>query len=130
MKKALFVIILILIISIISIIVFFFLNNEELSIKEFKITDYQNYLKTQWFSSDIVIDNANDEKALLKEVEKIFINTYGERIKKEKPFKLFYDENSNSWLVCGTISPNQDGGTACIIVDKQTGKVLALWHEK
>ena len=71
-----------------------------------------------------------DSKELLKKVESIWIKKFGERVKAEKPYQVFYDEQNGVWLVQGTLPADMMGGVANIIVENNTGKVLALWHEK
>ena len=72
----------------------------------------------------------SDSKDLLKKVEVIWIEQYGECIKNQKPYQVFYDEANGIWLVHGTLRSNMMGGVANILVDNDTGKVLAVWHDK
>ena len=60
----------------------------------------------------------------------ILIEKYGTQIKKQKPYKVFYDETNDVWMVTGTLPSNKKGGVANIIIDNSTGKVLAIWHSK
>lgn len=96
--------------------------------KAFGVSDYQYYIDK--FPSKDSLGNISDSKDLLKKVEVIWINKYGERIKKQKPYQVFYDETNGIWLVQGTLRSNMTGGVANILVDNDTGRVLALWHDK
>ena len=104
------------------------IQNNTPTIKTFEVHEYQNYLSN--FSSEEKLGAISDIQDLLKKVEMIWIKNYGEHIKKEKPYQIFYDENNEIWLVQGTLRPNMMGGVANIIVEDGTGKVLAIWHDK
>ena len=96
--------------------------------KVFDVSDYQYYIDK--FPSKDSLGGISDSKDLLKKVEVIWINKYGERIKKQKPYQVFYDKANGIWLVQGTLRSNMTGGVANILVDNNTGRVLALWHDK
>jgi hypothetical protein len=96
--------------------------------KAFDVGDYQYYIDK--FPSEDNLGFISDSKDLLKKVEVIWINKYGERIKKQKPYQVFYDKANGIWLVQGTLRSNMMGGVANILVDNDTGRVLALWHDK
>lgn len=104
------------------------IQNSSSDIKTFEVSDYQYYIDN--FSSQESVGCISDTKDLLKKVEVIWIESYGERIKKEKPYQVFYDETNEIWLVHGTLRPNVTGGVANILVEDGTGKILAIWHDK
>ena len=97
-------------------------------VKSFDLIDYQDYIDN--FSSDKNIDIGNDIKIMLEKVENIWVQEYGDDVKKQKPYEVFYDETSKVWLVRGTLPSDTVGGVANILVDNDTGKVLAIWHDK
>ena len=97
-------------------------------VKSFNLIDYQDYIDN--FSSDKNIDIGNDIKIMLEKVENIWIQEYGDDVKKQKPYEVFYDETSKVWLIRGTLPSDTVGGVANILVDNDTGKVLAIWHDK
>ncbi len=104
------------------------IQNESRDIKTFEVSEYQYYVEN--FSSEENLGFISDQKELVKKVEAIWIKKYGESIKKEKPYQVFYDEKNGIWLVQGTLHSNMMGGVANILVENSTGKVLAIWHEK
>lgn len=104
------------------------IQNKPPDIKTFEVNEYQYYIEN--FSSEEKFDSISDIKDLLKKVEVIWIKMYGEHIKKEKPYRVFYDEKNGIWLVQGTLRSNMVGGVANILVEDRTGKVLAIWHDK
>ena len=103
-------------------------QNKTPDVKEFDLNDYQYYIDN--FPSEENVGNITDEKDAIKKAEKIWIKLYGESIKKEKPYQLFYDEKNDVWLVQGTLQSNMKGGVANILIQNETGKVLAVWHDE
>ena len=103
-------------------------QNKSPVVENFKSSDYQYYIDN--FSSEENVGSIIDAKDAIKKSEIIWIKLYGENIKKEKPYKVFYDAKSEIWLVQGTLRSNMMGGVANILIDNDTGKVLAVWHDK
>lgn len=127
-RKVLFIFLLVLFIAFIGGILVVIIKNKSPEIKTFEVSEYQYYIDN--FSSEDNLGFISDSKELLKKVEVIWIKQYGERIKDQKPYQVFYDEANGIWLVHGTLRSNMMGGVANILVDNDTGKVLAVWHDK
>ena len=104
------------------------IQNKTPNVKGFEFNDYQYYVDS--FPSEENVGNIIDAKDAIKKAEKIWIKLYGESIKKEKPYQVFYDEDNGIWLIQGTLRSNMKGGVANILIQNKTGKVLAAWHEK
>lgn len=104
------------------------IQNKTPNVKGFEFNDYQYYVDS--FPSEENVGNIIDVKDAIKKAEKIWIKLYGESIKKEKPYQVFYDEDNGIWLIQGTLQSNMKGGVANILIQNKTGKVLAVWHEK
>ena len=103
-------------------------QNKSPVVENFKSSDYQYYIDN--FPSEENVGNIIDAKDAIKKAEKIWIKLYGESIKKEKPYQVFYDENNGIWLVQGTLRSNMKGGVANILIQNETGKIVAVWHDK
>lgn len=127
-RKLLFTFLLILFMAFIGGILVMIIKNKSPEIKTFEVSEYQYYIEN--FSSEDNLGFISDSKELLKKVEVIWIKQYGERIKNQKPYQVFYDDANGIWLVRGTLRSNMHGGVANILVDNDTGKVLAVWHDK
>ena len=127
-RKVLFIFLLVFFIAFIGGILVVIIKNKSPEIKSFEVSEYQYYIDN--FSSEDNLGFISDSKELLKKVEVIWIKQYGERIKNQKPYQVFYDEANGIWLVHGTLRSNMMGGVANILVDNDTGKVLAIWHDK
>ena len=70
-------------------------------IKACDVSEYQSSI--DWSSGDDNLEPISDSKELPKKVEAIWVETYGENVKKEKAYQVFYDEKSGVWLVTGTL---------------------------
>lgn len=111
---------------------------------EFDITNcyYTDWWRTIKEKEDtmefIVLESADSPAVLRKEAQKIWIEKYGLKIRfEQKPYIVFYDPVNEIWLLTGTLpGVGEDdgvanmGGTAKMIIEKQTGKVLMIWHDK
>ena len=100
-------------------------NNE---IQQFNVNDYQFYVNN--YPSDECLGSISSASDAAAKAETIWLKIYGKRIKKEKPYQIFFDENNKVWLIHGTASSDSFGGVAYILMDNDTGKVLAVWHDK
>ena len=127
-RKVLYIFLLVLFMVFIGGILAVIIKNKSPEIKTFDVSEYQYYIDN--FPSEENLGFISDSKDLLKKVEVIWIKQYGERIKNQKPYQVFYDEANGIWLVQGTLRSNMTGGVAHILVNNDTGKVLAVWHDK
>lgn len=94
----------------------------------FKLIDYQYYIEN--FASEENVGSIANSKDAIRKAEAIWIKLYGDSIKKEKPYQLFYDSENGVWLIRGTLKSNKKGGVASILIEGSTGNVLAVWHDK
>lgn len=126
-KRKYVLLILVFILAIVAVgVVAVIIRNNSIEVKPFNVDEYQEYIEK--YPSDETVGNVDDEKDLVKKAEAILIEKYGNQIKKQKPYKVFYDETNDVWMVTGTLPSNMKGGVANIIIDNSTGKVLAVWH--
>lgn len=99
--------------------------------QNFSINDYDYYIEN--FEGNICVGKIENADIAVEKAETIFLEKYARTVDKYRPYKAYYDENSNCWLVKGTIKKkpftNVKGGTPCVIFD-DAGNVLALWHGK
>lgn len=94
----------------------------------FRLTDYSDYIAE--FPSEKVLGTIDSLQKAKEEAEIIWLEVYGDSVKDMKPYIVSYDEESQVWLVQGTLKKNHDGGVPCILIQKSDGKVLAVWHGK
>lgn len=103
-------------------------QNEEDEIGAFRLEDYSQYI--QDFPNNTVLGEISTVQEVRKSAEDIWIEIYGDRVTKNKPYNVFYDEENEVWLVTGTSPKSTFGGVPYILIEKADGKVLAVWHDK
>lgn len=103
-------------------------KSRSLEIKPFDINDYQYYIDNCPTNKNL--GSIYDAEDAIAKAETIWIEMYGKRIKQEKPYQVFYDEKEKVWLIHGSLRSNMMGGVSNILIENDTGKVLAIWHEK
>lgn len=97
-------------------------------VNRFELSDYQYYIDN--FPSERILGKINNSKDAAKKAENVWIELYGEDIKNEKPYQIFYNSQNDVWLIQGSLPPNTLGGVANILIEGSTGKTLAVWHDK
>jgi len=96
---------------------------------DFNLSDYEGFI--QKVSSYESVGEVSDSKEAKEVARDIWVKKYGEsEIKKMKPILVAYDYNSNVWLVKGTLPSNWIGGVPYILINKEDGKILGVWHTK
>lgn len=71
-----------------------------------------------------------DDKDAKPKAEEIWIEVYGNKIKDKKPFIVYYDRDTECYLVTGSVPKKVDGGKPYIIFQEKDGLILAVWHDK
>ena len=128
MKKCIVLIVICAIVIVIVFICNFHKKSQSPEIGSFDFDDYQDFVAA--FPSGEIVENPSNLNKLVADTEKIWVKIYGENIKRQKPYQVFHDKENGVWLVQGTLQPNTMGGVANILVENDTGKVLAIWHDK
>ena len=104
-------------------------SNSDFEAETFSFEEYKGYVGGL-YSFDKTwgkITGSEDAKA---KAEKTWLEIYGEDVKQEKPYNVFFDEQAGVWFVTGTLPANMLGGVANILMEHDSGKVLAVWHTK
>ena len=108
------------------------LFNQKPKVGQFNFVEYSNYIID--FPSNIVLGPVNNAESAKDKAQSVWLQLYGESIKDEKPYQVFFDESNEMWLVTGSMPKclfdTTKGGVANIIIRKSDGKVLAVWHDK
>lgn len=127
MKKRIILVCLIIVFAVIIIAV---LCNQigDTTVGTFELNEYQDYIDD--FSSNEVLGSIIDSRDAIKKAESLWIDIYGRDVKSNKPYQVFYDSKSETWLVCGSLKPGRLGGVPYALIENKTGKVLAVWHDK
>ncbi|MEI6124550.1 MAG: NTF2 fold immunity protein [Bacteroidota bacterium] len=78
------------------------------------------------FKGEVLI---NDEQTLIKIVEPILFNIYGqEQIVSERPYETYLFDDY--WLMRGTLPKGMKGGTFSIAINRKTCEVIGITHGK
>ena len=93
----------------------------------FNLNDYKEEIDN--FPSEEELGAISGPKDALKKAEKLFIELYGNSVKKWKPYKIFYDEENGVWLIEGSTKFFLMSGGVGVLI-KDSGEVLAVWHGK
>ena len=96
----------------------------------FKLSDYEEKLKL--FPREENFGPITDIETLLEKTKNLWVETYGMHLRAKKPYLVYFDEDAGAWHVTGGPSddPSLKSGSANILVDHETGDVLAVWHTK
>ena len=97
-------------------------------IQPFSLSDYSETIND--FASDKVLGAVNTSDSAKEKAETVWIEIYGDSVKEDKPYKVYFDEQNQVWLVKGTLPEMYFGGVPYILIQKSDGKVLAVWHTK
>ena len=130
MKKTIICAYVISIIMLILSLIYFNLDSDN-TLKSFSVNDYIKYIQEYNNNEENITNEIKNEIDAQKTAEALFVKAYGQKVLKEKPFNVFYDHESDTWLIKGTFhgNSNEFGGVANLIVSSK-GEVQALWHEK
>lgn len=79
-------------------------------------------------SVDKLININLDENAAVAIAEVVLVKVYGEKVLKEKPWKVSQDEETVT--IEGTLMPGSLGGVASIQIRKRNAEVIAIIHGK
>jgi hypothetical protein len=103
-------------------------NHSKVQIGNFSIDDYESYI--QQFPSSLTLGEISNEQDAIKYSVQVWNQVYGDAIKDYKPYKVSFDQKSDIWLVEGSLPNNMVGGVPYILIQKSSGKVLAIWHTR
>lgn len=70
-----------------------------------------------------------DSSLVLKMAEDTLVSIYGERIKRQRPFKITLS-NDSSWMISGTTDTAFIGGVAHIEIRKRDCEIINIIHGK
>ncbi len=127
-KRNMYILSVFLLILFIGGILLIVIQNKAPEVKAFEVSGNQKHIDN--FSSEETVGSISGAKDALAKAELIWIKTFGEQVKKEKPYQVSYDVEKEVWLIQGSMPPGVKGGVANILIENRTGKVLAVWHDK
>lgn len=95
----------------------------------FSLEDYQEQIELYAPVEPINVGSLSTAKEAGEKAEEIWLDQYGKDVKHKKPYKVYFDDANDAWLVCGSIRANRAGGVPYVLF-KSNGDVLAVWHDK
>lgn len=112
---------------------------EQKQVKTFDMSDYQKFIEE--YSEEKMLGEVLNEQIAKKKAIETLIEKFGNEISgKVKDYRVYFDSNNQVWLVKGvlssnwlkriTIDKNKIGGTPSCIIQKEDGRVLAVWHSQ
>ena len=98
-------------------------------VKSFAMEEYQSFIDA--FPSEENVGSIADSEDAIRKAEAVWIEHYGEGVKEQQPYRVFYDDQNDVWLVQGTLKGlRRKGGVPNILIKGATGDVIAVWHEE
>ena len=83
---------------------------------------------------ETILGSVETASEAVEKARELWIDVYGNHVKKIKTFGVFIDTQNDVWLVCGTLKMSEkrpvSGGVPYVIIEKSTGKVIAIWHDE
>lgn len=101
---------------------------ENKPLQSFSIEEYSEVI--QEYSYDYSFGEITSASEAKKYAEKLWLELYGLDVICEKPYCVSFDPEADVWLVEGDIPEGVFGGVAKILIQKSTGNVIAVWHER
>lgn len=90
--------------------------------------EYQWYVKN--FPSDTCLGKIENAETAIQKAESLWTEIYGQEVASKKPYIASYDAANQVWLVHGSLPTGTVGGAPYLLVENETGDVLAVWHDK
>lgn len=110
------------------------LFNKSEQVQQFDIKTYEQEIKDfsakKKFGYIRCMGNIKSAATAKKYALKIWLEVYGERVQKMKPYNVYWDDENNAWLVTGTLRKNKLGGIPYVIFSKDDGEIIAVWHTR
>ncbi len=95
----------------------------------FRVEDYQRYITD--FPSDRTVGPVGDAAEARERAEEVWDEVYGDDVVRENTScRVYFDSTAGLWMVTGRLPGYSKGGVPNIIMRKEDGKVLAVWHGK
>ncbi len=99
------------------------LSNLFNDVTAFSLDDFRDEM--EFHSSDILLGEVSSAKDAKSMALKVLKDEYGLDIYLRFPYRVYFDEQSKTWLVRGSFFFEESG--PCIMISQQDGRVLAVW---
>lgn len=92
------------------------------------IADYSEFIED--FPSERVLGPVASVAEARTQALNVWEEIYGNSNQWKRHIEVFFDDENQVWLVRGKFIGYGVGGVPYIIIQKEDGKVLAVWHDK
>lgn len=138
--KYLYIIVIVCVLLLISTILFYKISYEKNKkhekyeeVGKFNFIEYEEQIRKMepWekFTPNIVTQRITSNEIAKKEAERVWIDLYGDEVKENKPYKVFYDKQEDTWLITGSLPPGWIGGVPYALI-RTNGEIIAVWHDE
>lgn len=100
---------------------------ENPKVESFSLDEYSRFIEQ--FPRDVAYGKIETARQAKNAAKKIWKDIYGNSVIYHIPYRVFYEEINQVWLVRGSMFFVILSGPYAII-SAEDGKVLAAWHEK
>lgn len=111
------------VIIVVGLLGLFILSSSSADVTAFSLDDFREEM--EWHSSDIVLGEVSNAKEAKSTALKVLKDEYGFDVFFRFPYRVYFDEQHQTWLVRGSYFFQESG--PCILISKSDGKVLAVW---
>ncbi len=97
----------------------------------------------EFTTNELALGQTDNPRDAIKKAEMVWIEVYGKKhTKGYKPYKIYYDSIGEVWLVKGSLRGRWYhkvvdhffgewlGGEPYILIQKEDGKTLTVWHDR
>ena len=96
-------------------------------VESFSLETYRQEIEQ--FPREDVIGKVETAREAKKAARELWKDTYGDSVLYRVPYRVFFDETNQVWLVTGSWFLTIPGGPH-ILISAADGEVLAVWHDK
>ncbi|MBO7245869.1 MAG: hypothetical protein J6V56_03800 [Clostridia bacterium] len=111
------------VIIVVGLLGLFILLSSSADVTAFSLDDFQEEM--EWHSADLVLGEVSNAKEAKSMAFEVFKNEYGFNAFCRFPYRVYFDEQHQAWLVRGSYFFQESG--PCILISKSDGRVLAVW---
>ena len=123
MKRKLITWAIVSVIIVVGLLGLFILSSSSADVTPFSLDDFREEM--EWHSADLVLGEVSSAKEAKAMALEVFKNEYGFNVFFRFPYRVYFDEQHQTWLVRGSYLFQESG--PCILISKSDGRVLAVW---
>ena len=104
-------------------------SNDQIDVRPFNMREDRFCLAAiEDFPSDKYLGEVLTAEDAIMHAEKEWVTLYGDEVLNDKPYAVYYDAEMDVWFVRGSLPDGYKGIVARILIQKDDGKILAVWR--